>query len=135
MRNGSGTWVNTPGTPVVPGTVISSTMFNNFVSDVGGEITNSLPRDGQAPMTGVLKLIDGSVGSPGLSFNSESTTGIFRPGTGQLALVAGGVLALTAASGAINFNGDANIGTGLLRVGVTTGTPQGSSIKALISMP
>lgn len=55
-RNGSGTYAPPSGNPVVTGTVISSTVQNNTVTDLGDEITNSLPRDGQAPMLAALNM-------------------------------------------------------------------------------
>lgn len=56
-RNGSGTMsVYTPGTPFVTQTVISSTVANNVNTDIATEITNSVPRDGQAPPTANLPM-------------------------------------------------------------------------------
>lgn len=55
-RNGSGTYSLPAGNPVVTGTTISSTTQNNTMSDVATEITNSVPRDGQAPPTANLPM-------------------------------------------------------------------------------
>lgn len=85
-RNGTGTYNPPVGNPVVTGTVIQSAVFNTTISDIGNEITASLPRDGQAPMTGALKLQDGAVSTPSITFNSEANTGLFRPGAGSIAL-------------------------------------------------
>lgn len=89
--NGNGTFVPPTGQPVVSGTVIQSGTFNNLVTDIGNTFNNVLPRDGQAAMAGQLKLVDGSANVPGIAFNSESSTGLFRPSTGTMAFVAGGV--------------------------------------------
>ena len=86
--NGSGTYVPPAGQPVATGTVIQSATFNTLVTDIGNTFNNVLPRDGQAPMQGQLKITDGTGTIPGIAFNSEASTGIFRPGTGLLALVA-----------------------------------------------
>jgi len=51
-RNGSGTYSLPAGNPVVTGTTIASTWANTTLSDIATEITNSLPRDGQAGPTG-----------------------------------------------------------------------------------
>ena len=51
-RNGSGTYTLPAGNPVVTGTVISSTVHNNTMSDIGDEITNSVDKDGQTVITG-----------------------------------------------------------------------------------
>lgn len=56
-RNGSGTYaVYTPGNPVVTGTVISSTMFNNTMSDIGTALTQSIASDGQTTPTANLPM-------------------------------------------------------------------------------
>lgn len=61
------------------------------MTDIGNTFNNVLPRDGQAAMQGQLKIIDGTVSVPGFSFNSEASTGIYRPSQGTLALVTSGV--------------------------------------------
>jgi hypothetical protein len=104
--NGSGTFVPPAGQPVASGTVIQSTTFNNLVADIGNTFNNVLPRDGQASMAGQLKIIDGTSTTPGFAFNSETSTGFYRPGTGMLALVASGVEGLR-----FNNSGRVLIGT------------------------
>jgi len=89
--NGSGTFVPPAGQPVVTGTVIQSSTFNTLVADIGNTFNNVLPRDGQASMAGQLKLIDGTSSVPGIAFNSEASSGIYRPSAGMMALVASGV--------------------------------------------
>jgi hypothetical protein len=104
--NGSGTYVPPSGQPVAAGTVIQSSTFNTLVTDIGNTFNNVLPRDGQAAMAAQLKLIDGTSSVPGIAFNSEASTGMFRPTTGTLALVASGVENLR-----INSSGRVLIGT------------------------
>jgi hypothetical protein len=104
--NGSGTYVPPAGQPVATGTVIQSATFNTLVTDIGNTFNNVLPRDGQASMSGQLKLIDGTSSVPGIAFNSEASSGIFRPASGMLALVASGVENLR-----INSSGRVLIGT------------------------
>lgn len=53
-RNGSGVYALPSGNPVVDGTVIEASWANSTLSDIGAEITGSLPRNGAAPMTGSL---------------------------------------------------------------------------------
>lgn len=55
-RNSQGLYVLPSGNPVIPGTLIESGWANNTMSDVGDALTNSLPRNGVAPMTGPLIL-------------------------------------------------------------------------------
>lgn len=92
--NGSGTFVPPAGQPVVTGTVIQSSTFNTLVADIGNTFNNVLPRDGQASMAGQLKLTDGTSSVPGIAFNSEASSGIYRPAAGMLGIVASGVEAL-----------------------------------------
>ncbi len=89
-RNGSGTYT-LPQPAFVAGTTISSSAVNSDLSDIATALTGSLPRDGQAGMTGPLGVSDGSLISPGLQFNNENNTGFNRPNTGQLGVVIEGV--------------------------------------------
>lgn len=97
--NGSGTYVLPTGQPAVTGTIISATTFNNYTADVGNTFNNCLPRDGQASMSAPLKLQDGTSTAPGISFNSESSTGILRPTTGVLSVTVLGAEVMRAVSG------------------------------------
>ena len=47
-RNGIGTMNLVTGNPVVTGTQITTTWVNTTMSDIAAEVTNSVPRDGQA---------------------------------------------------------------------------------------
>jgi hypothetical protein len=84
--NGSGTFtiVNT----FVPNTTILSAAVNQNFSDIATGLSDCLTRDGQAGMTAVLKAISGSVSAPGISFNSDTTAGLFLSSTGIVGLVA-----------------------------------------------
>ena len=53
-RNGSGTYSLPAGNPVVTGTIISSTTHNNTMSDIASEMTNSVDKDGQTVLTGII---------------------------------------------------------------------------------
>lgn len=87
-RNGSGTAsiVNT----FTPLTTADANDVNENFNDIATMMTDSLPRDGQAGMTGQLLAISGTVGEPGISFNADTNTGIRRPAGDSLALVCGG---------------------------------------------
>ena len=55
--NGTGTFnINTAGQPVVPGTVISSTVFNALTADLAGGLTNAITKDGQTTPTNNIKM-------------------------------------------------------------------------------
>lgn len=87
-RNGSGTM--SVANSFSSGTTISSSAMNSNFTDIATEITGSLPRDGQAGMTGQLKAASGTVAVPGLSFSSDTDTGFYRKTANTIGVVAGG---------------------------------------------
>ena len=102
-RNSSGTYSLPAGNPVVPNTLIETTWANPTMSDIGAAITDSLDRYGRGGMLAQLKLADGTAAQPAFAFNSESSTGLFRPGAGSLALSVLGAVVTTAAAGSVLF--------------------------------
>lgn len=90
-RNSTGLYVLPSGNPVVSGTPIESTWANTTLSDVAAEITGSLDRQGRGAMLAPLKLSDGTIGTPGLSWNAEPTSGSYRKANGQVWYAIGGV--------------------------------------------
>ncbi len=89
-RNGSGSY-SLPQAAFVAGTTISSASMNSDLSDIATALTGSLPRDGQAGMTGQLKIPDGSSIAPALTFSNETNTGFIRPSANQIGVVINGV--------------------------------------------
>lgn len=75
-RNGSGTMSITNS--FSPDTTIQSSAVNANFTDVASEITGSLPRNGEAAMTGQLKAANGTAAAPSVTFGSDTNTGIFR---------------------------------------------------------
>ncbi|MDR9777193.1 hypothetical protein RJJ65_32060 [Rhizobium hidalgonense] len=75
-RNGSGTSsvINT----FVIDTVADPDEVNANFNDVADQLTNSLPRDGQAGMNAPLPLQNGTAALPALTFSSDENTGIYR---------------------------------------------------------
>jgi hypothetical protein len=55
-RNSSGVYSPPSGTAAVSGATIATSEFNNFVNDVGSEITGSVPRNGSAGMSANLPM-------------------------------------------------------------------------------
>lgn len=53
-RNGSGTYSLVAGNPVVSGTTISSTTHNNTMTDIATALTDSVDKDGQTVITGII---------------------------------------------------------------------------------
>lgn len=87
-RNGSGTAsvVNT----FTPLTTADANDVNENFTDIASMITDSLPRDGQAGMSGQLKATSGTVTEPGIAFNADLNTGFRRPAGDSIAAVCGG---------------------------------------------
>lgn len=94
-RNAAGNYTLPAGNPVVPDTDIEASWANTTLSDVATELQNSVDRAGRGGLTGPLKLADGSATAPGLAFNSDTNCGMYRIGTDEWALVAGGVVLMT----------------------------------------
>lgn len=88
-RNGAGTFrlLNA----VAVGALRSSSAVNANFTDMGGEITNSLPINGEAGMSGQLKADDGGVLAPGITFGPDTNTGFRRSTTDEMRWVVGGV--------------------------------------------
>jgi len=90
-RNGSGTM--SVSNSFSSGTTISSSEMNANFTDFASEVTNSLPRDGQAAMTGQLKITAGTAAAPGLIFSTDTDTGIYRVGADTVGIAVGGAIA------------------------------------------
>lgn len=87
-RNGSGTM--TIPNSFSSGTTISSSATNANFSDIASEITGSLPRNGEAGMTGQFKAASGTVAAPGMAFSADTNTGFYRKEGDVIGVVAGG---------------------------------------------
>jgi microcystin-dependent protein len=62
----------------ITGETIQASQHNPPLEDLESAMSARLMRSGVAPMTGPLKITDGSVGSPGLKFNTDGTTGFYK---------------------------------------------------------
>ncbi|MBX4962502.1 hypothetical protein [Rhizobium binae] len=91
-RNPStGIYSKPAGTTPSVGQVIDPAPWNALTTDLGNEITNSLPRDGSAPMAAPLKAAGGTVSAPGVGFASNPQSGIYLKGGGVLGFTQNGV--------------------------------------------
>ncbi|MBX5008131.1 hypothetical protein [Rhizobium lentis] len=91
-RNPStGVYSKPAGTTPSVGQIIDPAPWNQLTSDLGNEITNSLPRDGSAPMVAPLKLASGTVSAPGIGFAANPQTGLYLKGGGLLGFTQNGV--------------------------------------------
>jgi hypothetical protein len=79
-------------------------MNANF-TDFASEITGSLPRDGQAAMTGQLKSASGSVSAPGVTFSADLDCGYYRIGADNIGFSIGGVKLWDHSSAAATITG------------------------------
>lgn len=70
------------GYQAITGETIQASQHNPPLEDLASAMSQRLMRSGVAPMTGPLKSSDGSVGSPGLQFNSSSSTGFYKTANG-----------------------------------------------------
>lgn len=78
-RNSSGSYTLPSGNPVVSNTVIESGNWGNpTMADLASAMTDSLSRSGSGTMLAAMKLIDGTASLPGVTFNAESGSGMYR---------------------------------------------------------
>lgn len=87
-RNGAGTFniLN----PILVGTLRSSSAVNADFTDVGDQITNSMPINGIVGMSGQLKAADGSLLSPGITFGTDTNSGFRRSAADEMKWVGSG---------------------------------------------
>jgi hypothetical protein len=123
-RGGTGTY-SLYASPVVSGTTISSTYWNNTLADLATEITDSLSRSGKGGMLAPLALTVGSVTAPSIYFSGDTNTGIYTTFADDLAITAGGVKA-------IEFGATGVVNTTTNGVAITaTGNGTGNAITAI----
>jgi microcystin-dependent protein len=128
-RDGSGTY-SVPTTATSGGTISSSDWNTNF-DDVGDEITNSLPRDGQAGMTGQLKAATGTVGAPGITFLGDLDSGFYRIGADNWGFALSGSKVLDLSASTVAITGNVTIsGSVTAGSGIGAGTVPAGSISA-----
>jgi hypothetical protein len=141
--NGSGTF--TIVNQFVPNTTILSAAVNQNFSDIATGLSDCLTRDGQAGMTAALKAISGSVSAPGITFNSDATSGLYLSASGvpgfvshSLGMLLNTVLysatSATVGSGGSGYAvGDTFTipGTGVLAATFTVATLSGSAVSTV----
>lgn len=120
-RSAAGVYTLPAGNPVVTLTVIATSWANPTFTDIATEITNSLDRGGRGAMTAALKLFDGTVSIPGLSFSSEPSLGLYRESAGLMHFVSGSTKILSMVAAGITVLGTLTV-NGVLTSAVVTGT-------------
>ncbi len=88
------------GYEAVTGETILASQHNPPLEDLAESMTLRLMASGAKPLTGPLKLADGAVGAPGLTFNTGTSTGIYKTADG-FGVAIGGVLVAEFTSGGI----------------------------------
>lgn len=73
----------------VTGETIQASQHNPPLEDIASAMSQRLMRSGAAPMTGALKIVDGSVGSPSVQFANGSSTGWYKTTNGIGVSIAG----------------------------------------------
>lgn len=103
-RNFAGVY-SVPGTvnPVITGTDITSNWANTTLADVAQGITDSLDREGNGSMLAPLKLVDGTLALPSLTFTNDTTAGFARLAAGEFSASVAGVKTVTFQSTGTTF--------------------------------
>lgn len=105
----NGTYTLPAGNPVVTATVISSVWANTTLSDIGTVLTASLDRSGNGAMLAGLKLFDGAIGAPGLTWSTETTSGLYRAGAGDFRYSVGATDVVRIQVGAVTVTGTLSV--------------------------
>ena len=100
-RNGSGV-MSVTNTFSASTTIASAAMNANF-TDFASEVTASLPRNGEAGMSGQFKAASGTVGSPGISFSSDTDCGYYRIGADNMGFALAGAKVVDYAASLVGF--------------------------------
>ena len=108
-RDSSGNYSLPSSNPVVTLTTIASGWANGTMADLASEITSSLDRNGRGAMLAPLKLASGSSSNPGLTWDSETSSGWYRAAAADFRYGIGGtqVAGITAA-GLLQMDGAGN---------------------------
>lgn len=72
----------------MPNTTILSAAVNQNFTDIATGLSNVLTRDGQAGMTAAFKAISGALGTPGITFTADTTSGLYLSASGVPGFVA-----------------------------------------------
>lgn len=116
--NGSGTF--SLASTILPGDPQSATALMAILTDIRDGLTNATAKDGQSTLTGVLKLADGSASAPGLTWGSDTNTGLYRIGSDSIGVTLGGTLLLTVNSSGLTLASGAFVGS---LTGTASGNP------------
>ena len=134
-RNSSGTYSLPAGNPVVSGTLIEASWANTTLSDLASAMTGSLSRAGEGGMTAALRLFDGTVSLPGVAFTNETSTGLYRAGSGDMRLAVTGSQVMqflstgVAVTGTLSASGNTTLSGTLAVTGASTFSGQTNTFE------
>jgi hypothetical protein len=77
----------------VANTTILSAAVNQNLTDIASGLSDCLTRDNQAGMSAVFRAVSGSAAAPGITFTSDTTTGLYLPASHQLGFASNGTQA------------------------------------------
>jgi microcystin-dependent protein len=86
------------GTPILP------SQHNPALEDLGEAMTGRLPKNGSAPMTGPLRVVDGGAAQPSITFASNITAGFYKT-DGGIGVTIGGTKVAEFTSAGIKAGG------------------------------
>lgn len=123
-RETDGTYTLPTGTvtPAVTNTPISSADFNALVNDIAATLEDSLSRTGDGGMLVPLKFSDGTDAAPGITFDSDTDTGLFRDTANELAVTAGGTESARFTAAGVEIPGTLDVTGNVTVVGTITET-------------
>ena len=126
-RASDGTVTLPVGNPVVAGTAASADVVNNTIADLAAMIEDCYSITGKnAVITNPWQIPVGTVSEPGLAFQGDLNTGIYRSAADELAITAGGGQKIRADSagahvtGTLDVSGATTIGGAVAVTGNTT---------------
>ena len=98
----------------IANTTIESSAANQNFSDIASNgLSVVVKLNGDSTMTGVLKLANGTVSAPSMTFGSDTNLGFYRVGADVLAVTVGGVLsAYWNSTGQVLYSADAGAAAG-----------------------
>jgi len=99
MPSASGVYSLPVGYLAVTGDPILASQHNPPLEDIAAALTARLSRDGSAPMTAGLRAVPGSAALPGVTFSTDTSTGVYKTTNGVGISVAGAQVAEFTAAG------------------------------------
>lgn len=100
-RDNAGNYSLPAGYLAVTGEFATATEHNAPLEDLAAAVSGSLPVNGAKAMSGPIKLADGTVSAPGMAFNTDQDTGLYKTDDGFGVAVGGTKVAEFGAAGLI----------------------------------